>query len=434
MYKQYLKQAWNLIRQEKLFSAVYIIGTGLSITIVMVLSIVLYLKIANIYPETNRDRTLVVRPAAEIRGEDDMSKWYLSYRTVNTCFYPLESAEVVTAVFDRYMERYVQSVGSDNQWPVVVKYIDHNFWRVFPFRFVGGKPFTEADWRSGIYTAVITETLSRKVFGTIEAEGQYINLDFRPYRVAGVVKDASMITSSTYADMWIPFTLMPDYLREFGEENTVGPFAAYLLAPSATTKDIETVKREAQENVRKYNSSMPENVEFSISSQPDLYWQSLFRINKMDVDFLRIGMIYGLIFLVLLLVPAINLSGMTDSRIERRLAELGVRRAYGAQNMQLLRQILYENMFFSFLGGITGLLGSYLFIIIGRSWIMQIGQNISFLPPEGTEVVLTPGMLLNVPVFLIALAICFLMNLLSAFVPAWRASKRDIVHSLNSKI
>ena len=429
----YFKQAWNLIRQEKLFSAVYIIGTGLSITMVMVLSIVLYLKIANIYPETNRDRMLVVGPAAEVRGEEDISRWSLSYRTVTTCFYPIENAEAVTAVFERYMERYVQSVASDDQWPVVVRYVDHNFWRVFPFRFVGGKPFTEADWQSGIYTAVITETLSRKVFGTTEAEGRYINLDFRPYRVAGVVKDASMITSSTYADMWIPYTLMPDYQREVGEENTVGPFKAYLLAPSSATKDIEQVRREAQENVRKYNSSMPENVEFSISSQPDLYWQSLFRTGYMDINFLRIGMIYGLIFLVLLIVPAINLSGMTDSRIERRLAEFGVRRAFGAHNIQLLRQILYENVCFSLMGGLIGLLWSYLFIIFGRSWIMQIGQNISFLPPEGTEVIITPGMLLNIPVFLIALALCFLMNFLSAFVPAWRASKREIVYSINTK-
>ena len=39
MYKIYLKQAW-LIRQERLFSSVYIVGTGLAISLVMVLSIV----------------------------------------------------------------------------------------------------------------------------------------------------------------------------------------------------------------------------------------------------------------------------------------------------------------------------------------------------------------------------------------------------------
>ena len=44
MYKIYLKQAWALIRQERLFSSVYIVGTGLAISLVMVLSIVFYVK------------------------------------------------------------------------------------------------------------------------------------------------------------------------------------------------------------------------------------------------------------------------------------------------------------------------------------------------------------------------------------------------------
>ena len=44
MYKIYLKQAWALIRQERLFSSVYIVGTGLAISLVMVLSIVFYLS------------------------------------------------------------------------------------------------------------------------------------------------------------------------------------------------------------------------------------------------------------------------------------------------------------------------------------------------------------------------------------------------------
>ena len=38
MYKQYFKQAWNLMKQNRFYSAVYIIGTGLAISMVMVRS------------------------------------------------------------------------------------------------------------------------------------------------------------------------------------------------------------------------------------------------------------------------------------------------------------------------------------------------------------------------------------------------------------
>ena len=62
-YNLYIKQAWQLMRQERFFSSIYIISTGLAISMVMVLSISFYLKLANLYPENNRDRTLSMKMA-----------------------------------------------------------------------------------------------------------------------------------------------------------------------------------------------------------------------------------------------------------------------------------------------------------------------------------------------------------------------------------
>lgn len=107
MILYYFKQAWNLIKQEKLFSSIYIIGTGLSITIVMVLSIVFYVKTANIYPETNRDRLLIIRNGAEYYDEDGMHSSSLAHSTIEKCFFSLKSAEAVTAVTSSYNEDYV---------------------------------------------------------------------------------------------------------------------------------------------------------------------------------------------------------------------------------------------------------------------------------------------------------------------------------------
>ena len=41
-----------------------------------------------------------------------------------------------------------------------------------------------------------------------------------------------------------------------------------------------------------------------------------------------------IIFIILLLVPAINLSSMTQSRLRQRVAEIGVRRAFGSTRMR----------------------------------------------------------------------------------------------------
>ena len=58
--KQYLKQAWTMMRQNKLFTSIYVAGTGLSIAFTMVLFIIYYVKFAPVYPEYNRDRMLVI--------------------------------------------------------------------------------------------------------------------------------------------------------------------------------------------------------------------------------------------------------------------------------------------------------------------------------------------------------------------------------------
>lgn len=37
MIKLYLKQAWTMIKQHRLFTGIYVVGTGLSIALVMTL-------------------------------------------------------------------------------------------------------------------------------------------------------------------------------------------------------------------------------------------------------------------------------------------------------------------------------------------------------------------------------------------------------------
>ena len=65
---------------------------------------------------------------------------------------------------------------------------------------------------------------------------------------------------------------------------------------------------------------------------------------------------YVIIVLVLLLIPAINMSGITQSRMRKRMAEIGVRKAFGATRSELLTQVLYENLLQTLLGGVLGLI------------------------------------------------------------------------------
>ena len=50
MIKQYFKQAWRMMRQNKLFSAIYIGGTAIAIATTTVFAVIYYVKLAPIYP------------------------------------------------------------------------------------------------------------------------------------------------------------------------------------------------------------------------------------------------------------------------------------------------------------------------------------------------------------------------------------------------
>ena len=66
--------------------------------------------------------------------------------------------------------------------------------------------------RDSISTAVITDDLARRLFGTTEeVVGRSFSLNYIVYRVCGVVRSASYLSSKSYAQLYIPYTVSPDY-------------------------------------------------------------------------------------------------------------------------------------------------------------------------------------------------------------------------------
>lgn len=430
----YFKQAYNLIRQESLFSLIYIIGTGLSISMVMILVIVFYIRVADLYPETNRSRMLIVKCGeAKFKSEKgSYSSDGFSSQTVEACFGSLQNAEVVCIMGrPRNNQKYIESDTHQGRLPVLVKYVDQHFWEVFPFRFLAGKPFTEADVRSALPEAVLSASLARRLFGTVEVTGRFCRIEYEEYRIAGVVRDGSYALDRSYAEIWLPYTRMSGGGAFSFANGVLGDLQVLALASSAA--QVKTLQMEMAERVRRYDQTLGE-WEFSIHGQPDRPWQSCLRsYGSEDPSFGQILFRYGVFIFLLLFIPAVSLSGMADSRMERRMAEMGVRRAFGAQTGHLMKQILVENFLFTLLGGLVGLLFSYGIIWLCRNWILQIGLTATELPPAGTDVLFSPSMLINFSVFGWVLLVCLLLNLLSALVPAWRASRRQIVYSLNAK-
>lgn len=421
-------RCWVLLRQNPLFSSIYIVGTALSVALVMVLFILFYVKFAPIYPEGNRNRTLVLK-YVQARSLTEENSWYgggVSPRISQDILRNLPHLEDYALTCEEYEGR---AALTKQAAPVQVssKYVNDGFWRVFTFRFLSGRPFSKEEVESAMPVAVISERLARRLFGTDEAAGRQFLFNGQELKVTGVVREVSWVTPATAADVWLPMTRHEVVAYFRNDAQLVGNLSLYMTVPAASDK--EALRQEVNDAFRRYNTSCKE-FKYEIFGQPDDYWKSCFRVSyEMDVDSALRPFVYFLF--ALLLIPALNLGGIVASRVDNRMGELGIRKAYGASNGWLLRQILKENLLFTSLGSLLGLLLSFLCIRLSSDWLMTLLDaeiSVSMPAPEFTF-----GMLFQPAVFGAAVFFCLLLNLLSALLPALFSLRKSVVELLHQK-
>ena len=436
MIKMYFKQAWTLVRQHKLFTSVYVVGTGLSIALVMTMFIIFYVKFAPVYPEYNRNRTLVIS-TMKCQEKEKTSNCYAAqgvvYYVVRHLFDgALPHAEAIGVTVPSWGSKVRVELAGKANLEISPLYVNDGFWRVFTFRFLSGKPFGMRGVESNLPVAVISRSLSMRLFATEQSTGKYFKLDGKEFRVAGVVEDVSSATPATMADIWLPLfqTDNPDKGEESGPNGMLrGSNQIYLLA--ATPADKPVLKHEVEEVFRKFNAQNSFMIN-DLMGQPDDYWKSTFRTSSMEApDMTKLFKDFAYILLALLFIPALNLSGMIASRMDSRLSEIGIRKAYGARNGVLIRQVLWENLLLTLVGGLAGLIFSYVIVLTSRRWILTLFSN--FVNTETPPPHISMEMLMNPLVFGAALLLCIVLNLISALIPALWALRHTIIQSLNTK-
>lgn len=427
MIKQYLTHSWCLIKQNKLLSIISILGTALAITMIMCIVLIYQARTANYKPEDKRDRILTVGQVIARNKKDEgwNNGGRLSLRVIKECFYSLEAAEEVTATRS-YLNYLATSPGIVNEQKCIGMATDDVFWRVFQFRFLSGKPYGE-EFVSGEKKAVISRTLARKIYGEEDVVGKTLTLSFVDYTICGVVSDVSVLATKAYAEVWIPYTSMSNY-ESNSTDGLLGSYNCYILAPDK--KEMEKIRSEAIANVDRMNDNQAE-FKLMLFGAPDTQLMSLSRdgiFSEPDTG-KYIAVLLFVVF-ILLLVPAINLSGITSSRMRKRMEEIGVRRVFGASRGELLRQVLTENLMITMIGGLVGLLFSYSGILVMREWLLNTGMSGYY----GVDTAVSSEMLISWEIFLYALLFCLLMNLLSAGLPAWRVSRVHIVNAITQEV
>ncbi len=426
MIRRYIRQTWAMLRQHKLFGALYIVGTAVPIALTMIVITFQYLRVGAIYPEEHRDELWITNRAYSQSWTASISLW-----AVKEWFYPMKGAEAVTA-FGGNGDAQVLLPDGKASVSVQSKMTDPGFFRVFDFDFRSGKPFTDADLVNGNHCAVITASLSRRLFGTEQAVGKMFTMNHVRFTVAGVVRDVSALTPLTYAQIYAPYSCFIKDEQTLRRDNLMGPFTVCMRIPSGGGAAVQAEIEERNRLYQQMHQIKAPN--YCYVQPPCPLWKYNVNGRAMDQDdgagkALRL---FGGLVLVFLLVPALNLSGMISSRMEGRLSEMGICKAFGATRRYLLGQVLGENLVLTLLGGLVGLLLAWSVLVWGRGWIYGFIFPGIYLQ-NGPDVLVTAQMLFSPWVFLAAFLICVVLNVASALIPAWNALRSEIVYSLNQK-
>lgn len=436
MLKTYFKQALALFRQNRLFSTLYIAGTGLAIAMTVIVAVVYYVKLAPVYPEVNRANTLYLTHAS-FHSDNMTYQSGLSFQALQEWMYPLKNVVEVSGSVDYGMENscYVQPADLSGDFCVALKLVDPAFFRIYTFRFLEGNPFTDSDLASGIRTAVISDDLARRLFGTTKGVvGRSFSLDYVNYRVCGVLRSASYLTSKSYAQVYLPYSVDKDYKKPRTDKFPYyGDFSVTFLVKNRAQS--EALRAEIEDLTRRVNLQYKEQWTLELWKQPTSHWLSVFQEYPSDAGFnpWKTAGYLIVVVLVLLLVPALNLSGLIASRMESRLPEMGIRKSFGAGRNVLLSQVMWENFFLTLAGGLLGLILAWIGVYWGREWIFFLLDRWPEEVPQGVDVYVSGEMLFAPAVFAISFLLCLALNLLSAFLPAWMSLRKPIVNSLYEK-
>lgn len=430
----YVRQAWMTIKQQKLFSSIYVIGTGLSIALIMTLFVVIYVKTAPLYPEYKRDRTLDIAYVKKTLRDTTRREWsnslasYNLYKRLNN----LPHLDVIGATVNRIITSdMLSTVEVEGKQDFVFSFplaVEDGYWRVFDFEFLRGKPFSKEDVESSAHVAVVSQSFARQLFANDDVVGRRFSIDDVEYKVCGVVRDVpSAMSNYTTSDIWVPRTV---FSQTYYESDTwLGNMQLLLVAKSAD--DVDALKAEIQEEFRKINSQEKE-YDYEVMHGPDLYVNTIFKAISDKGEFVY-STKFLYILLALIFIPALNLSGLISSKMNKRLPELGIRKTYGATNGALMYQVLWENMLLTTLGGIVGLILCVIVVFTSQDWILAL-----FNGAFDYNVTLAGGrlsfeMLFNWQVFAFTLLLCFILNIISSMIPVAVSLRRTIIDSLNQK-
>ncbi len=255
--------------------------------------------------------------------------------------------------------------------------------------FPRGRFFTQREEDANDQVVVLGTIVAKQLFGDSNPIGETITLWKQPFKVVGVVGSTSWLATPAEGDdqfdaVYVPVTTMQKLLN-LSKLNDITVTTVSTGDVSQVEKAIVTLLR------RRHNISANKPDDFTVTSQASKALTS--GSMRPEVAHAVIGNVAGLekvtldqlgkslekssrtmtallvsIATVSLIVGGIGIMNIMLLSVTERTREIGIRRAVGAQESEVLGQFLMESIFLSVMGGILGvIIGVIAAVMISRA-------------------------------------------------------------------
>jgi putative ABC transport system permease protein len=271
--------------------------------------------------------------------------------------------------------------------------VDDAFWQVRSFWPQRGRLFGAEDVAGHKRVCVLGAELARKVFGTYDAVGQSFEFNQEVYQVSGVLGG---VTDSGLANAaFLPLTTAKDRLT--------GPLLPdRLYVRCRTWDDVSEVATALPKLISSHQS--PEELQVEVS------WEGLKRVQRLAwwIEF----MVYLAISTTFVL-GGVGIWNVMMAAVTSRTREIGLKKAMGAEDRDILAQFLSEALCLSAGAALLGAgLGRIMMEIMGAAIGSRPSENLFFL-----------GLCLG-------FAFAVILGVGAGLYPSLRASRMEVVSAI----
>ena len=261
-------------------------------------------------------------------------------------------------------------------------------------------------------SVVIGADVAQKLFAGVDAVGQSLRIEREPYTVVGVLtKRGWGRIGNVDGSAIIPLAVAQERLRPpFTAHRHRGDYTVSAIHVNAVSIDrIDAAARQIEQTLRLRRAlTADEHNDFSIDNQAWLLETANSVTATLTAFLAGIGAIS-------LLVGGIGIMNIMLVSVTERTREIGLRKAVGAHNRDILLQFLAEALMLTLVGGLIGIAISY-----GLAEVVA-----TFSTPDFPLVVLIePGSLAA------AVSVSAACGLLFGLYPAIRATRLDPIEAL----